>query len=460
MCAKGPVVRSVVQIVNIIKTVTFCLEVLTKSADDKPKLNEFILYLVPSLIILDNARITTVATNDLGSTIGATPKEPLTYLGETLISKSANLVDLKVMLTQAKSQCKLNEKQGPSSPKKQPHVLRSKSGSSASSKNNKGSQLGSSTIFEGSDDDVSLTGTTRSKAKPSLSRQSSTASLASMDSGTTANTASNSNQSSKNNKKTPKSAKQTPKKTPKSAPKNAPKTALSSSSTSTSPLTEDNLDSSSPSALEYDVENNTSNDDHLSNAQSDIAAILSRLGGGGGAGGSIADSSSSVSSGVDGDGLELGGESNSSKSNSLPLTTIRFQDPKSNNASSSGADDAPVALCIYGNRDGFVRWSRSGPQACSLEKGRLFASYKSGAIALVHDANTGSGSLMDTRGRCLLVIHNGFTAKILDIKGNTTREYSKEEAVAAAGDPSPMPHIWNVEGLKMEFKPAQWEVRS
>ncbi len=112
---------------------------------------------------------------------GSTPKEPLTYLGETLISRSANLVDLKVMLTQAKNQCRINEKQvrtslplsvidcslvtefstlQPSSPKKQPgQVLRSKSGSAAGSKASKGGgQSGSSTIFEGSDDDLSVTG--------------------------------------------------------------------------------------------------------------------------------------------------------------------------------------------------------------------------------------------------------------------------------------------------------------
>jgi hypothetical protein len=90
--------------------------------------------------------------------------------------------------------------------------------------------------------------------------------------------------------------------------------------------------------------------------------------------------------------------------------------------------DAIVAFNLNSDRSGYVRWTRSGPIACSLEGGRLLSSYKSGSIAAMLDA-AGNGSMMDPKGRCLLVMtqENSGVVKILDKSGNNVAVYEKDK---------------------------------
>jgi Leucine-rich repeat (LRR) protein len=90
--------------------------------------------------------------------------------------------------------------------------------------------------------------------------------------------------------------------------------------------------------------------------------------------------------------------------------------------------DAIVAFNLNSDKSGYVRWTKSGPIACSLEGGRLLSSYKSGSIAAMLDA-AGNGSIMDPKGRCLLVItqENGGVVKILDKSGNNVAVYEKHK---------------------------------
>lgn len=178
-----------------------------------------------------------------------------------------------------------------------------------------------------------------------------------------------------------------------------------------------------------------------------------------------------------------------------PSTVLKFGSASTvDDSSGNNNSNAPVALCLYPNGDGYVRWSKTGPIACSLEKGRLFASHKSGSIAVVHDVVQGNGSVMDTRGRCLLVMSEQGTAKVLDKQGlivNTYRlpsshtgqsvedEHSvvvpvtpamggivslKLELPSSSLSSSPskgksQSHQWSFDGLQVEFFPSNGELR-
>eukprot|EP01036_Dinobryon_divergens_P023898 gene23898-32294_t len=137
---------------------------------------------------------------------------------------------------------------------------------------------------------------------------------------------------------------------------------------------------------------------------------------------------------------------------SAPRTLVKFN---------STTSDAPIALCIYPNNDGYARWSRGGPMACSTENGRLLACYKAGAVALVYDRRAGNGSIMDTRGRCLFVISEYNNARVLDRVGTTLMEYHKGDSPLAAEGESAGGKVktsWNFEGLNMNFDPEKWEL--
>ena len=147
------------------------------------------------------------------------------------------------------------------------------------------------------------------------------------------------------------------------------------------------------------------------------------------------------------------------------------------------------------------RWSKGGPVACSIENRRLFASFHSGSIACILDPN-GSGSVMDSRGRCLLLINDQHKAKVLNKQGNVVVEYdmnavyassaletngmrtnatnaAKEEEDMSLGTqndeesshgnnktgqqqspvkPTEKLHRWKSDGMQIDFIPKQWEV--
>eukprot|EP01038_Epipyxis_sp_PR26KG_P011453 gene11453-15344_t len=142
-------------------------------------------------------------------------------------------------------------------------------------------------------------------------------------------------------------------------------------------------------------------------------------------------------------------------------TLIKFSDDK----------DAPIALSLQDNKEGYARWSNNGPIACTVEQNRLFASYRNGAIAVVYDLLLGNGSVMDNRGRCLLVIspadgnsnknkeNNDYTAKLLDKFGNTTVTYTKGKICDNSVENNSAIHQWDIEGLKIYFDHKNWELK-
>jgi hypothetical protein len=135
--------------------------------------------------------------------------------------------------------------------------------------------------------------------------------------------------------------------------------------------------------------------------------------------------------------------------------------------------DAIVAFNLNSDKSGYVRWTKSGPIACSLEGGRLLSSYKSGSIAAMLDA-AGNGSIMDPKGRCLLVMtqENGGVVKILDKSGNNIAVYEKDKIQNQQQSESEgkeqkkikdikdkfKNHVWNFDGLKLEFDVQNWQV--
>ena len=97
--------------------------------------------------------------------------------------------------------------------------------------------------------------------------------------------------------------------------------------------------------------------------------------------------------------------------------------------------------------------------ACSVENGRMLASYKAGSVALVFDRRAGNGSVMDTRGRCLFVISEHCSARVLDRSSGATLKELKKDALAAADKEPAATTKWLFEGLNMQFDPLNWEVR-
>jgi hypothetical protein len=150
-------------------------------------------------------------------------------------------------------------------------------------------------------------------------------------------------------------------------------------------------------------------------------------------------------------------------------------------------EDSPAAICIYADaeKSGFIRW-KSGAVACSIEQGRMLASFQSGSISCMLD-KAGNGSVMDTRGRCLLLLSDKGRAKVLSKKGDVIMEYDKldcvslDEGQSCVVAPSPTGsdggklsvelasprnkqeqaqklHRWKSEGMQIDFIPKYWEV--
>ena len=163
-------------------------------------------------------------------------------------------------------------------------------------------------------------------------------------------------------------------------------------------------------------------------------------------------------------------------------------------------EEAAVALCLFANGDGYAQWDsmsshNSYTRAVSLEQGSLFSSYKNGDIAVTLDAE-GNGSVMDSKGRVLLLLTSGKkkvgglgVAVVSDPKsGRVLHEYSKPADGAGlpnialsprAGGEGPAadvhgtnsnhsgasatarkkPHSWKLSpGLIVQFIPSTWEL--
>jgi len=115
-------------------------------------------------------------------------------------------------------------------------------------------------------------------------------------------------------------------------------------------------------------------------------------------------------------------------------------------------DSSPVALQINANGTGFVRWSKAGSVACSLDDGRLFASHKNGSMAVIIDSH-GNGSISGPKGGCVVsfAAAEEAVAKIFDAKGVLMHEILR-------GEENCEEFSWKFEGMKVDFRPSTWEV--
>ena len=143
----------------------------------------------------------------------------------------------------------------------------------------------------------------------------------------------------------------------------------------------------------------------------------------------------------------------------------------------------PVCLQLQPNGTGFVRWSKAGAIACSLENGRLFASYSSGAIAVVLDSE-GNGSISSPDGKNLLTIRNN-SATVYETSGVfmrniprsvESRDFIPANSESSGGEEGKVDKInggngdilysgdneccsWMFDGMGIDFDPETWEVR-
>lgn len=103
--------------------------------------------------------------------------------------------------------------------------------------------------------------------------------------------------------------------------------------------------------------------------------------------------------------------------------------------------------------------------ACSIDNGKLFASYRTGSIAVVLDRQ-GNGSVMDNRGKCVLLLTSkppiSSTATkglervlVMDPKsGEVLQTFVRGDECNG----SATVYTKNIEGILIEFLPATWDV--
>jgi hypothetical protein len=135
------------------------------------------------------------------------------------------------------------------------------------------------------------------------------------------------------------------------------------------------------------------------------------------------------------------------QSHTEPIQIIRFGE----------SNDAPVAFSLNEDGSGYARWSKNGPIACSMDGGRMLASYRGGAIAGILD-RTGAGSVMDTRGRCVLILSEQGIAKVLDKNGVIISQHTKSKEESQSPNDKSV-HRWKFDGLRFEFFPSSWELK-
>lgn len=123
--------------------------------------------------------------------------------------------------------------------------------------------------------------------------------------------------------------------------------------------------------------------------------------------------------------------------------------------------ESPIALCIYSDGSGFMRWSRTGSMACTIECGRFLASYQGGAAAVVVDCLHGSGTVVDPRGNCVLSLSPSGTATEMGLNKKWLASYKRRAGKSTAvttGEADVQERSWKFEGIEILFKPATWEI--
>jgi hypothetical protein len=125
-------------------------------------------------------------------------------------------------------------------------------------------------------------------------------------------------------------------------------------------------------------------------------------------------------------------------------------------------ESSPAALTINANGCGWVRWSKKGSVACSLEDGRLFAAHRNGSIAAILDSG-GHGSVSSPRGLCVLAMDSD-RATIYDTKGSVVKEIRRQDydRDIIDGEEYEMSCTgitkWTFDGLVIEFLPRVWDL--
>jgi len=69
----------------------------------------------------------------------------------------------------------------------------------------------------------------------------------------------------------------------------------------------------------------------------------------------------------------------------------------------------------------------------------------------------GNGSVMDPRGKCVLLLQEAGTARVLDRAGNLVGA-ERRGAEAGADEEGAKVYKWAFDGLHVEFKPSSWEL--
>ncbi len=128
-----------------------------------------------------------------------------------------------------------------------------------------------------------------------------------------------------------------------------------------------------------------------------------------------------------------------------PMTVIKYNETL----------DAPIALCINDDGSGYAKWSNGGPISASFENKRLFAQYTNGSIACILD-KSGTGSVMNPKGKCLLLLNESGVANVLDEKnGNIITSYDQATSRDLTDEYN---HCWVMGGLHITFVPSTWNL--
>lgn len=128
-------------------------------------------------------------------------------------------------------------------------------------------------------------------------------------------------------------------------------------------------------------------------------------------------------------------------------------------------EEGGVACVVDVNGDGYARWGKIDTLACSFQHRKLFSSYRTGAVAVVLDAGTQVGSVMDNKGNTVLMFsvpQSGEdaapVARLMNPSNGVVKQVFTRGAPVAKKAAKPKPVSWSADGLTITFDPVSWEV--
>jgi len=131
-----------------------------------------------------------------------------------------------------------------------------------------------------------------------------------------------------------------------------------------------------------------------------------------------------------------------------------------------GEEGGPVACVVDVNGDGYARWGKIDTLACSFQHRKLFSSYRTGAVAVVLDVGTQSGSVMDNKGNTVLMLSvpqgeadAAPVARLMNPSNGVVKQVFTRGATGTQRS-KPKPVSWTADGLSITFDPVAWEVNN